>query len=229
MLEDPPLLVVKRAFERVPEALIGALRGAQTGHVVDAMDGRGALDCALKPVDPTNASFAGSALTVEAGPSDNLAIIAALTVAKKGDVLVIACDGFQATAVVGDNVCTMARNAGVVAIVVDGMARDSAGIIEAGLPVFARGVTPNSCVKTGPGRIGLPIVAGGVAVASGDAVMGDRDGAVVVPRALVGDVAARLDHIRRIEGELQAKLRAGLVVPSRITELMASPQVRYVD
>ncbi len=229
MLEDPPLLVVKRSFDRLPGAQVLSLKGAQSGHVVDAMDGRGALDAALKPVEPGNAVFAGTALTVEAGPSDNLAIIAALTVAKKGDVLVIACDAFQATAVVGDNVCLMARNAGVAAIVVDGMARDSAGIIEAGLPVFSRGVTPNSCVKTGPGRIGLPIVAGGVAVSSGDAVMGDRDGVVVVPRALVADVCARLDHIRRIEGELQAKLHAGMAVPPKIAELMASAQVRYVD
>lgn len=229
MIEDPPLLLVKRAFERAPAALLTKLEGAQTGHIVDALDGRGALDAAIKPVDPDRAGFVGTALTVDAGPSDNLAILAALSIAKSGDVLVVACDSFQATAVVGDNVSLMARNAGVAGIVIDGMARDSAGIIAAGVPVHARGITPNSCVKTGPGRVGLPVVAGGVAVASGDVVVGDRDGVVIIARALLEQVVARLDHIRAIEAELQIKIAKGLKTPQQIADLMASSQVRYVD
>jgi 4-hydroxy-4-methyl-2-oxoglutarate aldolase len=123
----------------------------------------------------------------------------------------------------------MARNAGIAGIVVDGMARDSEGIIASGMPVHARGITPNSCVRNGPGRIGLPIVAGGVAVASGDVVVADRDGAVVVPAAMLAGVVGRLDQIRRLEGELQARIAGGLTTLPPIAELMAGPQVRYVD
>ena len=62
MLDNPPLLTIHRGFRRPDKALIEAFRGAQTSHLADAMDGRGALDYRIKPLDPTNASFVGPAL-----------------------------------------------------------------------------------------------------------------------------------------------------------------------
>lgn len=228
MLEDPPLLTVRRTFARAPRALIDRLADVQTGHVVDAMLGRGALDHAIKPVDPARARFVGSALTVETGPSDNLAILAALALAEPGDVIITASDAFTATAVVGDNVAWMAKNKGVAAIVIDGMARDRDGIVCVGLPVFARGITPNSCVKSGPGKIGLPIVCAGAAVSSGDIVVGDPDGVVIIPRTQLEAVLLRIDEVRRAEVETQAKISAGLTHPAWIAELLASGRVREV-
>ena len=119
------------------------------------MQGRAALDHHIKPVDPECAQFVGPALTCQTGADDNLAILAALVLAEPGDVIVAAADAFSATAVVGDNVTMMAKNKGVAAIVIDGMARDSYGIVPVGLPVFSRGITPNSCVRSGPGRVGV--------------------------------------------------------------------------
>jgi len=229
MLKDPPLLTIRRAFARADRALLAKLQGAQTGHIVDAMQGRGALDHRIKPVDPETAQFVGTALTCETGPSDNLAILAALVVAQPGDVIVAAADGFSQTAVVGDNVTMMAKNKGVAAIVIDGMARDSYGIVPVGLPVFARGITPNSCVRSGPGKVGLPIVCGGVAVQSGDVLVGDRDGVVVIPRADAAGIAALLDEIRRAEAETQAKIRAGMTHLDSVAALLNSDKVAYVD
>lgn len=229
MLEDPPLLVVKRTWARPDASKLARLAGAQTGHICDAMDGRGAMHASVKPVDPSNAVFVGMALTVETGPSDNLAILGALSMAKPGDVLVCASDAFASTAVVGDNVCMLARNGGLAAIVIDGMARDQDGIVAAGLPCFSRGITPNSCMKSGPGRIGFPVVAGGVAVASGDVVLGDRDGVVVVPAGLLDHVVARLETIRRMEDEVQARIKGGLKQLDKIAALMGSDRVKYVD
>src|SRR5581483_7052165 len=99
------------------------------------------------------------ALPCETGPSDNLAILAAISIAEPGDVVVAASDAFTGTAVIGDNVSALARNRGVAALVTDGLVRDTPGIIGVELPVFARGVTPNSCMRSGPGRVGLPVVA----------------------------------------------------------------------
>ena len=229
MLKDPPLLTIRRSFARPPRALIAKLAGAQTGHIVDAMQGRAALDHAIKPLDPERAEFAGPALTCQTGADDNLAILAALALAEPGDVIVAAADAFSATAVVGDNVTMMAKNKGVAAIVIDGMARDSTGIIPVGLPVFARGITPNSCVRSGPGRVGLPIVCGGVAIEAGDVVLGDRDGAVVIPTGQLESVVAALDEIRRMEEETQAKIRAGMTHLPSIEELLKSDRVAYVD
>lgn len=230
MLEDPPLLVIRKSINRPPADKLARLRGAQTGHVVDAMNGRGALDPAIKPVDPTRAQFIGTAMTCETGPSDNLAIMAAIALAQEGDVIVSASDGFTATAVVGDIVSLMARNAGIQAIVIDGMARDSQGIVEVGLPVFSRGITPNSCVKSGPGRVGLPIVAGGVAIQPGDVIVGDRDGVVVIPQHMLDDVIARVEAIREAEAKVIAKVKdMKLTHMERMAELLRSDQVRYAD
>jgi 4-hydroxy-4-methyl-2-oxoglutarate aldolase len=229
MLKDPPLLTVRRKFQRPPRNLIAKLECAQTGHIVDALLGRAAMDHRIKPVDAACAQFVGPALTCQTGADDNLAILAALALAEPGDVIVAAADGFAETAVVGDNVTMMAKNKGVAAIVIDGMARDSYGIVPVGLPVFARGITPNSCVRSGPGKVGLPIVCGGVAVESGDIVLGDRDGVVVIPQAQLETVVSVLDDIRRAEEEMQRKIRAGMTSLESITQLLKSDKVHYVD
>jgi 4-hydroxy-4-methyl-2-oxoglutarate aldolase len=229
MLKDPPILTIRRKFTRPSRELMAKLEGAQTGHIIDALEGRGALDHCVKPVDAEHAHFVGPALTCEAGANDNLAILAALVIAKPGDVIIAACDAHSATAVVGDNVVMMAKNKGVAAIVIDGMARDRDGIVPVGLPVFARGITPNSCVRSGPGRIGLPIVCGGVAVQAGDVLVGDRDGVVVIPRGDVETVIGRLDEIRRAEDATQARIRAGMTHLESVAELLKSDKVAYVD
>ncbi len=229
MLKDPSVLTIRRRFERPARELMARLKGAQTGHIVDALQGRGALDHHVKPVVPERAHFVGPALTCEAGANDNLAIMAALVLGEPGDVVIAACDGFAATAVIGDNLAMMANNKGFAALVTDGMARDREGIVSAGIPVFARGITPNSCVRSGPGKVGFAIVCGGVAVAPGDVVLGDRDGVVVIPQDELEVVVARLDDIRRMEEETQAKIRAGMTHLDSVAQLLQSDKVAYVD
>ena len=87
MLDDPPLLTIKAGFQRPDPAKVAALKGAQTSHLVDAMDGRGALDWTIKPCDPDNASFVGVAVTCHAYPADNLALFGAMELAQPGDVI----------------------------------------------------------------------------------------------------------------------------------------------
>ena len=123
----------------------------------------------------------------------------------------------------------MAKNKGVAAVVTDGMARDRDGIVAVGLPVFARGITPNSCVRSGPGKVGFAIVCGGVAVEPGDIVLGDRDGVVVIPQAELATVVAALDDIRRMEEETQTKIRAGMTHLDSVAELLESDKTLYVD
>src|SRR5450432_796153 len=204
MIADPPALTIRRNIDRVDPQQVAKFAGAETVHVVDAMDGHGALDYRIKPLDPGSASFAGPALTCHAGADDNLAILAAFAVAQPGDVIVAAADGFTGSAVVGDLFARYARNCGITAIVTDGLARDTAGIIATGLPVFVGGVTPGSSARSGPGTVGLPIVIGHISIAPGDLIVGDRDGVVVVPRADVELVATRLDAVRSAESTFEA-------------------------
>ena len=229
MLKDPPLLTIRRTWQRPDAFMIGRFKGVQTGQAVDAMQGRGALDAAIKAVDPATAIFLGTAITCETGPNDNLAIIAAVALAQPGDVIMAASEGFMQSAVVGDNVTMVAKAKGVAAIVIDGMARDIAGIAPVGLPVFARGITPNSCVRTGPGRVGLPIVIGGVSVDSGDLVIGDADGVVVLPRKHLHMILPLVEEVLAAEGATQSKIKSGFTNIGGIEEILASDRTRYVD
>lgn len=228
MIEDPPLLTVRRRFPRPDAAALAAFAGMPTGFLVDAMGGRGALDHRIKPVGAA-AVFHGVALTCEAGPADCLAVFGTLDVIEAGDVVLCAADAFDRTAVSGDLLVGMMKNCGAAAFVTDGLVRDTPGIRAVGLPCFAAGVTPNSPAKVGPGTVGLPIVIGGVAVSAGDIVIGDEDGVVVVPQALIGSTIEHLKTVRALEADLDAKVKAGLRKPDFLARILKPGSVREVD
>jgi 4-hydroxy-4-methyl-2-oxoglutarate aldolase len=228
MIEDPSRLVIRAKFPRLSEAQLAPFRNRTTSFVVDAMNGRGALDHAIKPLD-AGSRFVGSALTARAGARDNLAALAALDLIEPGDVLIIATQGFTGTATLGDNMAKIAQLRGASAVVTDGMVRDAAEIVALGLPCFCRGVTPNSAFPSGPGEVGLPLALGEVAVDAGDLVMGDRDGVVIVPQAHIPAIAIRLERVAALEVEMHAKLARGEIgsLLDRWPELR--DQISYVE
>ena len=228
MIEDAPLLTIRRNFSRPDASKVEAFRGLQTGFVVDALGGRGALDGRIKPIGGTQA-FCGIAVPCDAGPADNLAAFGALHLAQAGDVIVCATDAFENTAVTGDLLLGMMKNRGVVAFVTDGFVRDLAGIRSVGLPCFAAGLTPNSPARNGPGTVGLPVVVGGVTVAPGDIILGDEDGVVVVPFARIDETLARLPAVQSAEAELDAKVKAGLQIPDFVQVLIDDGKFREMD
>ena len=229
MITDPPILRIRRNFPRPSPEIVAALTGVATGHLVDAMGGSGALDWRIKPLDNATPGFCGVAMTCDAGPADNMAVFGALDAAKPGDVIIAATGGHLAAAVIGDLIVGMARNCDVTAIVTEGTVRDAAGILAVGLPVYCAGVSPNSPVRNGPGTVGLPIVVGGVAVESGDILVGDRDGVVVVPRQMAAKVAAKLVEVRAAEAALEAKIKAGLRIPEFVAALLKSNRIDEIS
>ena len=229
MLEDPPILTIKKSWSRPSADKLATLKGVQTGQAVDAMDGRGGLDAAIKPLDPDCCTILGTAVTCETGPNDNLAILGALSLAQPGDVVISATEGFAHSAVIGDNVAIMAKRKGLAGLVVDGMMRDLAGLLPVGLPLFCRGITPNSCVRSGPGRVGFPVVVGGLTVNSGDVVIGDRDGIVIIPQADLDRLLPRIAQILEAETSTQKRIREGFTNLGGIEDLLKSSKVRYVD
>jgi len=228
MIGDPTKLVIRARFARLRAAELAPFRERSTSFVVDAMNGRGALNHAIKPLDP-GSRVVGSALTARAGARDNLAALAALDLIEPGDVLVIATQGFEGTATLGDQMARIAHLRGAAGVVTDGMARDAAEIIDLGLPVFCRGVTPNSEFPSGPGEVGLPLAMGEVTIDAGDLIVGDRDGVVVVPRAQLAEVTARLEAVAAKEADLHAKVAAGEIssLLERYPGLM--DQITYVE
>ena len=221
-------LTINRGFERADSGLVDRFKGLPTGNVADAQGRTGALDYRIKPVSKA-VSFCGPALTVNAGPKDNLALWAALDVAQTGDVLVITTGEYLDSSVAGDIFVGMARNKGVTAIVTDGVVRDVPGIDEIGIPVFARGVCPNSPWKNGPGSVGLPIVIGKVTVCAGDIVVGDSDGVVIVPRVKAQETANALVAVLEREKNMDAAVKRGDTLPGWLAEALKTKGVQYID
>lgn len=205
MIGDPVALTVRRRIERPSPALLARFAGLPTGFVTDAINGAGAMNWRVKPVDPAY-SFSGSAVTAFCPPMDNLAVMAALDYVQPGDVLVVGAQFSEAAGMIGDLWAMGAKARGVVALVTDGLVRDVPGLLKVGLPVFALGHSPNSGFKNGPGSINLPISCGGIAVEPGDIVVGDRDGVVVVPRLQIEAVADRLEAVKKKEAEMEAAM-----------------------
>ena len=221
-------LTINRGFDRTAAQLAKQFDHIPTGNICDAQGRVGAIDYRIKAVS-RSAAFAGVALTVHAGPRDNLAPWAAVEVARPGDVIVIATGDHTAASVIGDIYVGMAKNAGVIAIVTDGVVRDIPGIEAAGVPVFARGVSPNSPWKNGPGSVGLPVVLGGVIVEAGDIVVGDTDGVVIVSRLRAAAVLEELKTVRKKEEQMEAAVKAGQIVPAWLAEALKTKGVKYLD
>ncbi|WP_108659585.1 RraA family protein [Acuticoccus kandeliae] len=221
-------IIVRRTRPRVSDETLAKFVGARTGFVVDARGRSGAMDPRIKAVTKA-VSFAGRALTVRVRPWDNLAAHFALDLIEPGDVLMMASGGFTQASVIGEKYLGMARNKGAVAIVVDGMARDVRNYDSIGIPVFALGVTPNSSFKNGPGEVGVPVSMGGVPVMSGDIIVGDEDGVVVIPDYLVESTAAALEAVRQKEDAMFAAISAGGPKPAAMAQIAVDAPVRYVD
>jgi 4-hydroxy-4-methyl-2-oxoglutarate aldolase len=228
MIEDPPVLKIRRTFPRPTKEQLAALAGVPTGYIVDSMGGAGGLDYRIRPLSESSEVMVGTAVTCNAGPADNLALFGAVHAACKGDILVAATNGHSATAITGDLLLGMAKNRGVAGFVTDGLIRDLAGILGTGLPVYCAGICSNSPARNGPGTVGLPIVVGGVHVESGDIVVGDRDGVVVIPLAQVNTVLANVEHVRAAEVALDAKVRGGLEIPDFIEAMFTSGRVEEI-
>ncbi|MDE0393055.1 MAG: RraA family protein [Rhodospirillales bacterium] len=232
MLETPPALTVRRTFQRPPREAVAALEGALTGQVADALGGLGALDAAIKPIagaPPSMQSFVGTAFPCMNGPADQLGLVGALAYAKPGDVLVVGTEAYLGTAVIGDLMAGMLLNCGVAGLVTDGAVRDTPGIIGVGLPVYCAGVSPNSPQRNGPGTVGLAISIGGATVNPGDVVVGDVDGVVVVPQDALDGVIEHVREIRRMETEVEAKVKDGLTYPDSWRAYLEPGAARFVD
>ena len=209
MIDNQPVLTIHRGHRRPDKALIEAFGGAMTSHLVDAMEGRGAVDWRIKPMDAANASFVGPALTAHSYPADVQGMIGAAMEAQPGDVIMCANEHYTGTAVIGDLAAGVMRNKGVAAFVTDGLERDRAGIADTGLPLFAMGISPNSPAGAGPGQVGAPVVLGGVHVSSGDIIVGDADGVVVIPLAQAQTVLTRLRAVQAAEKAAEEAVKAG--------------------
>jgi regulator of RNase E activity RraA len=100
---------------------------------------------------------------------------------------------------------------GVLGYVVDGGSRDTDLVLEQGFPVFCSFLTPSDIVERWiPDRYGEPVTIGTVTIAAGDYLLGDRDGVVIVPRAIAEEVVAKTEEVVATESDMRRALIGGM-------------------
>ncbi len=128
----------------------------------------------------------------------------------QGDVLVMDARGEIRAGTIGNILVTRMKRRGAAGLVTDGAFRDAAGIAAVGLPAYCRGTHAATNVTLHhPVDIQLPVACGGVSVFPGDAMVGDGDGVIVIPRHLAAEAAARAVEQERRERFILSKVQAG--------------------
>lgn len=127
-----------------------------------------------------------------------------------GDVLVIEARDVSDAGTVGDIFAMRSYHLGGEGIITDGALRDTTAIADLGRPVYHRASHGSTWSRHHmPFSCDEPITCAGVFVEPGDVIVGDGEGAVVIPQALVDEVAR--DAVAQEERESFAieQVRAG--------------------
>jgi RraA family protein len=208
--EDYMTIEERPATPQVAPELVSEFRGVATSIISDNM-ARLPGATGILPYHK-GGQLVGTALTVKTRNGDNLAIHAALKIARRGDVIVVDGGGDVSQALIGEIILTHAESIGVAGFVLDGAIRDVAAIRASDLPCYARGVTHKGPYKNGPGSLNVPVSIGGLVVHPGDLVVGDDDGIVALsPKAardLLPAIRAQEERERvKIAGYKEARLQ----------------------
>jgi RraA family protein len=199
---------IKLDIERPPAELTAMFRDFETPDISDVLNRMYTMSPEIRNI-ANDVQLIGPALTVKVFPGDNLMVHKALDVAKPGDVVVVDTSGSHRNAVLGDLVATKARHRGIAGFIVDGLVRDLPGLREAGLPVYARGITPFGPLHRGPGELNYSVSCGGIVVNPGDIIVADASGIAVVRREVAEDTVMRLRAHRARLQQYISDVKAG--------------------
>jgi len=174
--------IIYKSINRPEPEDIFKLKACYTGLILDILGKATALDYRIKPVKP-GLKICGPAITVKG--NDLTLRRMAINLAQPGDVLVLSSDLKSETAMFGDGTALKMKLKGIQGIIIDGFARDVAGISSLNYPVFVRGISPRNFhypIEQEFGSINTQIVCGGQIVNPGDLIFGDDDGVVIIPQ-----------------------------------------------
>lgn len=199
-------------------ALADRFGDVYTGALTDVLHQLGAPRGALPPtIGPLRGGMrlAGPAFTVRAvrgrDAAEGVDVIEMLHTVPAGHVIVWET-GADDHAVIGDLAIALLMARGCAGLVLDGGCRDVDLVVEIDLPVFCRFVTPQD-MSHGLGAVaayGDDVTIGGVTVASGDYVVGDSDGVVVVSHSLISEVLDRAEAVVARETSIRSALLRGV-------------------
>lgn len=197
--------ILQRCLSVATATWSDALDRLQIAGVIDGLSWRSGTE-----------RIAGPAVTVreEVGSLGRYAfeafdVGAFLRSAGPGTVLVIAMDG-AAVSTFGGLAARDAKSRGIAGVIIDGACRDLGEIRATGLFLASRHVTPRSGRRrVRVAEIGGVLTCGGVTVSSGDCVIGDETGVVIVPTARLVEALSLAEDLAQRDRSLQQALDAG--------------------
>jgi regulator of RNase E activity RraA len=201
-------------------ALTERLRACYTGAVHDVLRMMGhdriVLPPSIKSIAPGQ-KLAGPVWTV-AGHIDRpktrdeclLGWCTLLSKAPRGHVIVCQPTNHE-IALMGELSAQTLQARGVLGYVVDGGSRDTDLVLEQGFPVFCAFLTPADIVERWiPDRYAEPITIGDVTVRTGDFLLGDRDGVVIIPQDAAAEAVTRTETVMATESDMRTALIGGM-------------------
>ena len=210
------------------EKTIETLSGITTATLTTVLHKKGLRNVWLrgaKPLRPGQKRVVGLAFTLRFIParedlatpaswSSPISTRAAIEAMPPGCIAVVDAMGITDAGIFGDILCERMNVRGVAGLVTDGVVRDVAGILRTGLPVWCNGAAAPASIA------GLtfinwqePIACGGVAIFPDDVIVADDDGAVVIPKALLGDIVEEAAEQERFEAWIVSEVQAGAPLP----------------
>jgi len=215
--------------EPISDETLETLRSIPTQTLIDGLWVMGWPMSYIEGAKPLQRgqSMAGRAVTLRFVPhrpdlaqdkpkGDQSAEYVAYELCGPGEVIVIDAMGWTYSSIGGDIKFMRLHQRNVGGLVTDGAVRDSNSLIEYGFPVYSAATT----AKQGPAefwpwQVNDAIQCGGVLVRPGDAIVGDDDGAVVVPQAAVDQVIAIAHEREEVEAVIKAQLEVERCSPGK--------------
>ncbi len=200
---------IKSEFRKASsgDEILEIFKKVSTANISDAMH-RARVMKNIKSIKE-GMKVSGRAFTVQTFPGDWAKAVESIDKAKAGDDVVVIDAGGKSPAVWGELATLSCIQKGIKGVVIDGAIRDTGEISKLNFPAFAKLVTSNAGEPKGLGEIGGKISCGGVDVRSGDYIIGDDDGVIVVPEEDATEVANRALDVyekeNRIKHEIENK------------------------
>ena len=203
--------------------LLEAFGKVSTPNIADAQHKMGVMRGIIPRIN-RGSKMIGRALTVQTSKGDWAKPVEAIDRAGKGEVIVVDAGGGE-IAVWGELASWSCKIKGISGVVIDGAARDMDAILDIDFPCFSRNLSPDAGEPKGFGGIGLEIVCGGQLVRTGDWIVGDESGVIVIPKERAVEVANRAVDVHERENRIREEIKRGETLSS-VQELEKWEQVR---
>ena len=217
------------------EPLLTRLSKLEAAAAADVMVAMGLEAQVLAPeIQPLGgAAMAGIALCAEGregSDAPGLPTFELDALVSPGAIVVISTGGCDKGAIIGDNMVTSMVQAGARGFVLDGGIRDKEALADGAVPVWCRYASPINAHRKWKYTamdtpVTLPGIWGSVKIRSGDFILGDADGVVVLPQEYARQIINDAEIHMRAEADIKTAIEAG---ESRETATKSSRRLQHV-